>query len=250
MKLALRHISVLIAVLALPACGGLGLNQNFAPAAAVNPGVGETWTYQVVNGYNKVPVNKQRYQVTSAAADRFEVRITEEGPGSGLSRGYVLGWNPDSGIYPVGLAMAGFWSTIPPGAVVRYAPALPAFRFPLTPGKSWRETVTVADPVTGRQLPVEVIASVDGMETVAVPAGQFEAIKVRRNLYYQDAEWWRTNVFQQVTDWYAPSANRIVRRWERSQYTDYTRGGPNGATLIVYGDYLIHELLELSPARR
>ncbi|HSD61647.1 MAG TPA: hypothetical protein VLC55_12415, partial [Burkholderiales bacterium] len=227
MTLAFRHIAVLITVLVLPACAGLGLKQNFAPAAAVNPGVGEAWTYQVVNGYNKLPVNKQRHQVVSAAAERFETRITEEGPGPGLSRTYVPGWNPDSGVYPVGLAMAGFWNGIPPGAPVRYAPPLPLFRFPLTPGKSWRETVTVSDPATGKQVPVQVVASVDGMETVTVPAGQFQAVKVSRNLYYQDAEWWRGPVFQQMTDWYAPSVNRVVRHWERSQYVDHTRRGFN-----------------------
>ena len=49
----------------------------------------------------------------------------------------------------------------------------------------------------------------------------------------------------------APAINRVVRHREHSQYTDLTRGGRDGGVgLVIYGDYLFHELAELSPARR
>jgi hypothetical protein len=85
------------------------------------------------------------------------------------------------------------------------------------------------------------------METVTVPAGRFDAVKVTRNLHYQDGEWWRSALYQQVTDWFAPSVNRIVRHTERSRYTDYSQGGTDGSVVIVDGDYWVEELLE--PAR-
>jgi hypothetical protein len=251
MKSFFLRISLLIAVLALPACGGLGLSQNFAPADAAVPAPGERWAYRVVNGYNNLEVGKARYEVVSAAADRFEVRVTDEASEASHALGYVSGWNPQAGKYPAGLAMGGFWGGIPPGAPVHYAPALPEFRFPLSPGKSWREFVTVSDPASGRQVPVTVLARVQGMERIRVPAGEFDTIKVSRDLYYQDAEWWRSSTWQSTTDWYAPAVNRVVRHREHSQYTDQARAGEKGgAPLIIYGDFRIHELVETSPARR
>ncbi|HEX6829082.1 MAG TPA: hypothetical protein VF104_08890 [Burkholderiales bacterium] len=251
MKLDLRHIIVLAVTLALPACAGMGLNQSFPPAEAAVPAPGERWAYQVVNGYNNLGVGKASYEVVSAAADRFEVRVTDDKSGSSQTRGIVRGWNPESGVYPVGLAMGGLWNGIPPGGPVQYLPPLPVFRFPLAPGKSWSETVTATDPVSGQQIPVKVQGRVEGMERIRVPAGEFDTIKVSHDLYYQDPTWWRTSVWQTTTDWFAPSINRVVRHREQSQYTDLSRGGTSGGVgLIIHGDYLFHDLAEVTPARR
>jgi hypothetical protein len=251
MKLDPRHTLVLALALLLPACAGMNLNQNFPPAEAAVPAPGERWTYRVVNGYNGLEVGKMAYEVVSAAGDRFEVRVTDGKSGRSQTRAFLRGWNPESGQYPVGLAMGGLWNGILPGGPVRYLPPLPDFRFPLAPGKSWSETVAAADPVTGQQIPVKVVGRVQGMERIRVPAGEFDTIKVIRDLYYQDSTWWRTSVWQTSTDWFAPSINRVVRHREHSQYTDLTRGGNDGGVgLTIYGDYLFDELSDLSPARR
>lgn len=251
MKLDLRRIFILAVSLLLPACAGMDLNQNFPPAEAAVPAPGERWTYRVVNGYNNLEVGRTNYEVVSAAPDRFEVRVTEEKSGTSQTRGMVRGWNPESGLYPVGLAMGGLWSGVPPGGPVRYAPPLPDFRFPLAPGKSWSETVTLADPAYGTQTTVTVKGRIQGMERIKVPAGEFDTIKVTRDLYYNDSAWWRSGVWQSTTDWFAPAINRVVRHREHSQYTDLTRGGSTGGVgLIIYGDYLFQELAELTPGRR
>ncbi|HET9702029.1 MAG TPA: hypothetical protein VFP70_14005 [Burkholderiales bacterium] len=251
MRLELRRILAISAALLLPACAGMNLRQDFPPAEAAVPSPGEHWTYRIVNGYNGLEIGTARHEVVKADQDRFELRITDGKSGTGETRGYVRGWNPESGQYPVGLAMGGFWNGIPPGGSVRYLPPLPDFRFPLAPGRSWSETVVAADPATGQQIPVKVLGRVQGMERIRVPAGEFDAIKVTRDHYYQDATWWRTSVWQTTTDWYAPSINRVVRHREHSQYTDLSRGGRDGGVgLVIYGDYLVHELAELSPVRR
>jgi hypothetical protein len=250
MNPAFPPILVVALNLGLAACGSLGLNQSFAPAETAVPAPGERWTYRIVNGYNNLEVGKTRYEVVSAAPDRFEVRVTDETSGITRSRSFFSGWNPDSGNYPVGLATGGFWSGIPPGGEVHYAPALPQFRFPLTPGKSWWESVIVIDSVSGKQVPVTVLGRIQGMERIAVPAGEFDTVKVSRDLYYQDAEWWRTSTWQSTTDWFAPSINRVVRHREHSQYMDKARASEKGgAPLIIYGDFRIHELVEATPAR-
>jgi hypothetical protein len=231
-------------------CGSAGLRQDFPPTMAASPAVGERWTYHIVNAYNGVDLDRVRFDVLRASPQNFEVRVTDEIRHASTTRTYDAGWNPYSGLMPVGLATAGLWESIPPGAPVTYAPALPLFRFPLVPGASWRDTVMVTDPASGKRTSVDVISRVQGMEMVRVPAGEFDAIRVQRDLYYQDAEWWRSGVSQRVTDWYAPSVNLVVRRREDSQYVDYAQGGGAfGGGATVYGDYLLHELIERTPAR-
>jgi hypothetical protein len=250
--LALRAMQAAVACAlasVLAGCGGVGMQQDFPPAAAKSPAVGENWTYHVVNAYNGIELDRLRFEVTSASPQRFEVRITDQTRNATVSRAYDAGWNPYSGRMPIGLGMGGYWSGIYPGAAVTYAPALPLFRFPLGPGASWRDSATVTDPVSGKTTSVDVISRVQGMERVSVPAGEFDAIRVQRDLYYQDAEWWRSGVSQRLTDWYAPSVNLVVMRREDSQYVDYTRGGDRGGGSIIYGDYLKHELVERAPAR-
>jgi hypothetical protein len=244
------RLAVTWAALALVAgCGSAGLRQDFPPTTAAPPVVGERWTYHIVNAYNGVDLDRVRFEVLSTSAQHFEVRVTDEIRHASTTRTYDAGWNPHSGQMPVGLATAGLWQSIPPGAPVTYIPALPLFRFPLAPGASWRDTVMVTDPASGKRTSVDVVSHVQGMEMVKVPAGEFDTIKVQRDLYYQDAEWWRSGVSQRLTDWYAPSVNLVVMRREDSQYVDYTRGGDRGGGSIIYGDYLKHELVERAPAR-
>lgn len=250
-RFALRHVMLWLAFLALAGCASL--NQNFAPVAAVMPQAGARWTYQVVNGYNRLPVGRSTWEVVSATPDRFQARVTEE-PTAETSilfressvRVVDSSWNPDSGNYPPGLSTGGFWSGIPTGAPVRYDPPLPLFRFPLAPGQRWRESVTVTNPVTGMQVRVDVVARVQGMERIKVPAGEFDAIKVQRDLYYQDPERWRSGVKQRAADWYAPSLNLVVLHREDSYYFDYTRDRGEQRS---DGDWVVLELLE-PPARR
>lgn len=242
--------TLVMAVVTLAGCGGIGLRQDFPPAAAPTLAVGDKWTYRVLNAYNNIPLDTLQYEALSSSADRTTVKITRASSPASFNRSYDAGGNPLSGEYPPGLPLASFWHGIPPGAPVDYAPALPLYRFPLVSGASWGGTVTVADPGTQYATPVQVKAWVRGMSRVAVPAGEFDTIEIQRDLFYQDAEWWRSGVWERQIDWYAPAVNLVVRRSQRSQYTDYAQGLQRGAAPIMYGDYLITELVEAPRARR
>ena len=236
----------------LAGCYGANVHPEFAPVGAVAPAVGERWTYRVANAYNNLDVDRVTYEVKAVSADRIDVMVTRDATRESFIRRYNAAWNPYDGQYPVGLGMRGYWKGILPGAAVSYAPPLPLFRFPLLPGASWTETVTVSDPVTGMQVPINVHSSVRGIERVKVPAGEFDAVKVLRYLYYQDAEWWRNGIEQRYFDWFAPAVNNVVIHREYSQYLDYTMGGDKkgGGAEYIKGDYLVHELVEHVPGRR
>lgn len=245
-----RRILTLIAVLGLAGCAGLGQRQDFAPAPAPKLAAGDKWSYRVVNGYNQLPRETLRYEVVSVSSERTTVRITQASSGASYDRSYDAGANPFSGEYPAGLPMIGFWSGIPPGTPVDYSPALPLFRFPLAPGGSWGGTVTVTDPKSRKAVPVQVRAWVRGISRITVPAGEFDVIEVQRDLFYDDAEWWRSGIWERQIDWYAPSVNRVVRRSQHSQYDERAMGLQEGHVPVMRGDHLITELVEHAPARR
>jgi hypothetical protein len=252
LRTAQRRVACL-GLLWLAGCYGLNVHQDFTPVPAATPAVGERWTYRVTNAYNNLDVDRVTQKVMAVSTNRIDVMVTREATRESFVRPYDTAWNPFGGYYPVGLGTRGYWNGIEPGASVNYTPALPLFRFPLVPGARWTDTVTVSNPATGLQVPVKVYSTVEGIERVKVPAGEFDAIKVQRYLYYQDADWWRTGIQQRYADWFAPAVNHVVMHREDSYYLDNTSGGGNGGGgggAYIYGDYLLSELVEYLPGQR
>jgi uncharacterized protein (DUF2237 family) len=91
-----------------------------------------------------------------------------------------------------------------PGEAVHYAPAFAMFRFPMAPGRRWKlavqQTQEPADPPTEIGIEAEVLR----WETVQVPAGRFDALRVQARHTVDD-------LVVQSTYWYAPKAARAVR---------------------------------------
>jgi hypothetical protein len=238
---------LVVAALASSGCAALGRSQDFAPVERPHPTVGDRWVYELLNGYNGVLVRKVAQEVIAVTPDKVETRVTEQ-PGGAYTRTFAPGWNPYSGEMAPGLpAGFGYDKTIPSGARVDYSPALPEFRFPLVPGESWKATVLVRAPASGKQVRADVWARVSGSDRVSTPAGEFAAIEISHDIYYRDWDWWRTQTRTQLTDWYAPAVGNVVRREIQPSYYDYTRGRWDTAELVP-GDYLIYRLVAYSPA--
>ena len=99
------------------------------------------------------------------------------------------------------------------GATTSYSPALPYLSFPLQPGRSWQARVVETD-AEGKQRVHDVRAQMESWETVQVPAGTFDALKiVLTDDISKDGV-----VVQQGQDvsWYAPEARRTVKTEETS----------------------------------
>ena len=130
----------------------------------------------------------------------------------------------------------------------RYAPPYPAYIFPLYPGQRWRSVVRSTDPVTGSTYRTHVHASVGGWRRIRVPAGEFDAIEVRRQIYAGNAEFFRLQEEIIETDWYAPAIGHPVASEGTSSHIDTSRsgGGRGDPPLRVRGDWLIAELVRHS----
>jgi hypothetical protein len=211
-----------------------------APAIGA-PAVGDTYTYRLVNGYNKEVRGQLRYEVSSVGADRISYAVTPDNAEGGSARTEVY-------------TNEGNWLRAPVeshGEPVEYefAPAFPALVFPLDPGKEWsvRVKASVAGDRRGRS--VRVDGKVLGAERVRVPAGEYDAVKVKRLVYPGDAVDFLLETRVEEIDWYVPALGRVVRSERRSDWMDMskcTRAGGCG----FRGNWNVIELVEMRPGGR
>lgn len=188
---------------------------------------GDSWTYQELNGYNRELKARFRQEVVEANGDTIVLRIVGDQDGSVSTRAFTKEWN--------------FLShTASDGKKLEYSPPFPAFAFPLEPGKSWKHETFAADAATGKKTAIKVYGKVLGWERVKVPAGEFNAIKIQRQLYLDDHEWWRSGTRILEFDWYAPEVKQIVKHQDDSEYTDKTKGR---RSMLVRGDINVLELV-------
>ncbi|MBC7780010.1 MAG: hypothetical protein H7125_07880 [Proteobacteria bacterium] len=88
-----------------------------------------------------------------------------------------------------------------------------------------------------------MITRVGGWENVKVPAGEFRALRVTRDLFLGDHEPHRTETRRVEIDWYSPQAGAIVRSTEDSEHQDLMMGrNDDGTPVNRKGDWLVWEL--------
>lgn len=202
---------------------------------------GEEWTYRVRDGFTGLARPTERHRVTEATGDRVAVTVSREGANDELQV-YDRQWN---------------WLRHPATNLQAFdfSPAYPAYAFPLTAGRTWNARLTATDPANGRRFPLTVDGVILGWERVKVPAGEFDALKVRRVVfldYYEPAVRGRSEIIE--TEWYAPAIKQAARREARSRFLSYLYGeSPPGILRVrdrsdgsgprfVQDDWLIYEL--------
>ncbi len=163
----------------------------------------ETWVYEQINPYNgeyvrtltdelaQVDGGVEIVQRSSRPQDPVE---TQYGPGP----------------WQLGL------ERVEPGGGAAFTPPLALVRFPLAPGRSWHQTITVRDARGARHVWSCVAHALD-WERVATPAGSYPALRIvlQRSLGDADAVWNDTMEYEVL--WYAPAVQRWVRRELRTE---------------------------------
>jgi hypothetical protein len=196
-------------------------SNETAPAPAVT--VGDQWTYRISDAYTGIERGTERYQVEQVSGSRINVAVTRQGTGTDEIEHYDGHWN---------------WLKRPATnlPVFEYSPVYPAFNFPLLPGKTWQGRLGATDPTDGRRFPVLVQAKVLGWERVKVPAGEFDAIKVQRIVYFN---YWIQGLRgrSEITEleWYAPAIKQSVRRETNSRYWSELGAVSNGFVQVKGG---------------
>ena len=198
------------------------------PAAAAEPA--DVVVYRVINGYNGEVFGEERLRIERRDAERTVYEVTrrrdqasvnslaiDSADGNGLRRAL-----------PSHNALVDF----------DFAPAFPAYVFPLEPGRRWSTRVEAVNPQGDVRYSVRVDAEVAGRERVSVPAGSFDAVKIVRSIYVGDAAMPLTETTIMETEWYAPALGRAVRLERSSRWLNLAV-----RFSLVRGDWTIHELV-------
>jgi len=169
-----------------------------APAAAGFPRAGDSWTYRLTQPDRTDDLRQQRYTVGVAAVSETSIsdRYTLEGGQSGRAR-----------------HRSGSYLTAPGPAL--FSPYLPLFE-ELSPGAKLR-SIAVRDGACPPDYTCFAEGRVAGRETVQVPAGSFDTIKVSVEESWQaasaasGAQAGQMSGGRTLTIWYAPQAKRAVK---------------------------------------
>jgi len=221
---------------AVAACASIPAGTPFqsnASAAMPALAIGDSWTYRVRDGYTGLARPDRRLRVTGADSNRVRVAASRsDGPDE--TQIFDREWN---------------WLSRPATNLpfFEYSPAYRALSFPLAVGKTWRARATATDPTDGRRFPVWIQGTVQGWEKVKVPAGEFEALKIRRMVFIDYWEYTLRGRSEIVEyEWYAPAVKQAVRREDRSQHLSYLYSDDDGGPTWVTDDWLIAELVSYS----
>jgi hypothetical protein len=219
--------------------------QSNASVTAPAVATGDSWTYSVRDGFTGLERGSQMYQVTESGKDRITVAVSRADGAVEEVHVYDREWN---------------WLRRPATNLQSfdYSPAYQAFAFPLVPGKTWRQRLFATDPADRRRFPVWLDGTVYGWERIKVPAGEFDAIRVRRFVvvnYWEYSTRGHSDIVEE--EWYAPAVKQVVRREASSKHMRYIAGraGPlrlardnsdGDSPSMVLDDWLIWELVRYS----
>ena len=232
----MKQFHVLALLLTVAGCGApLPQTPPAGVAAQVSAPTaqpGHNWVYSLHDGYTKIPKGTLSYRVSAVNDDVVTVQVQHDGrPSTEL---YTRGWN---------------WRERPLTNLqnFRYEPPYPALPFPLEAGKTWQSLVQATDPATGRAKRVRIDGAVLGWEQVKVPAGEFDALKVRRLVYAGSEDPMRSQEYISEVDWYAPKLGGIVKSMSSSRYFDRRIGCDNSPDCgWIKGDWNVFELVSYS----
>ena len=185
----------------LPQTPPSGIAGNVNASA---PKAGGTWRYAVSDGFTRLSRGNVEYRITDVLSDSMTVDV--KGFDGERTETYTHGWN---------------WLVRPATNLQTfvYKPAYQALPFPISAGQTWKHSGTATDPATGKSFPVRIDGEVLGWEKVRVPAGEFDAVKMRRIVYLDYFEQGvRGQSWIIETDWYAPAVGQIARRETTSKY--------------------------------
>lgn len=197
---------------ALSGCATAGTYEHAGDHQALPITAGDEWLYDELNGYNRAHQAKIRY--VAEAGTPLALRLDVEGrPLSGLRTGlreeYDAPWVVTrDAVYD--------YDNI-------YDPPLPVLPTLLEPGtrESWQSMVT--HDAQSRPLRWHVQIDALGMEQITVPAGTFDALRVRRLIKFEHPDVFRNHSERVENLWYVPEVKRWVKREWRGQYLQKLR---------------------------
>jgi hypothetical protein len=206
MRAALASL-VVATIILLSGCATVDGTASGPPAAAPAVKVGDQWTYRARDGFRVGVEWQETHEVIAAGPEGISVRVTLDGPTVSGSR--VETWTAPG--------------TVTTGSLMdietrRFAVPLQRYVFPMAPGQTWNQWVDNFNETTRKAGQVNHYVRVGGWETVATPAGSFQALRLRVFMRLDDEEFWRGPTQCNYLVWYAPAVGASVREEKSAEY--------------------------------
>jgi hypothetical protein len=217
----------------LTACAGTPGSRDGPPAPAPVLKVGDRWVYSGRDGFRDPLIFEEAREVVSVGANGIGIRVSRKGPRIDTTR--MERWTS-----PGDLAVGAIYDN----ETRRFAEPLPRWRFPLTPGDSWRLWAAQENETTGRNDRISYDARVGGWRSIETPAGTFDAVGVRVFQRLDDEEFWRFATEVNHLLWWSPAVGNTVREEREAEYRD--KGDP----LSAVSHRSQHAIIELTSFRR
>jgi len=195
-------------------------------AGVRQPAVGQTWRYSQHDLFTRALVVNQVDRV--AAIDRsIEVASSSEAVenaagsrwGTDFLRKYIghrdkPGALPSEIQSPWGMVLVdAHW-----GQVQVYEAPVPLWPEQLRPGWQTRVTTKYKTPMNQDALLWEQTMRAHAWEMIAVPAGQFKALRFTNTINFASSDVMRADSMRQETLWFAPEVGRWVARESKGSY--------------------------------
>ena len=213
--------ALLVAAAALPACtavppaGGPGSTLPTGPAPAPVLRIGDRWRYQLTDRLDGRWIDEPTWELVELMPE-IRMRIRSRRPGGNAEERFSEPW----------VALSEFLY----GGLYAYREPVPLVPTPIEPGRTVATSSSYIDPETQKRKLWSQQLRIGGWETVEVPAGRYDCLKVSRTIAFESPDSDRSAANRSDTLWYAPAVNRWVQREMRGDYTATGMGANNPST--------------------
>jgi hypothetical protein len=219
----------------LAGCAGVESMGSGRAAEAPAYRVGDRWVYRVHDGFFRLITTwDETHTISAVNADGITERVTLKGPTLDVLRSEL--WSAP-GQVKIG-ALYDYETR-------RFATPLDRYRFPLASGATWSQYVNQSDEVNRTSGQINYFLRAQGWETVATPAGTFDAIVLHIVIWLDDETFWRYPTLCNYIVWYAPAVRGVVREVKRASYQE--KGGDRDANARIPTQNSLIELVSFTP---
>ncbi len=209
--------ALLLAAAVLPACAGTTTPPVGAPAgpvAAPVPRIGDRWQYRVTDRLRGVWIDEPRVEVVEVG-DTIRTLTHSRRGGEPTEERFASPW----------IALVEDWY----GVRQTYLLPVPVVPAPLEAGRAstFGTTYTALDVPKPRRWSQRL--STGRWESVEVPAGRFDCLRIDRVITFEAPDEQRRNSSRTDVLWYAPAVGRWIRRDTGGTFISSGLGGANPA---------------------
>jgi hypothetical protein len=207
--------ALLVAAAALPAaCAAPGSSGPSTSVNAATLRVGDRWRYQLINRFRNQWIGAPVWEV-AATEPELRLKVTNLRGGAVLEERWADPWRVREEII-FGIPMV-------------YAEPQPLVPVPIEAGRVLNTVTTYREAGSGPARPWRQRLSSGPWETIEVPAGRYECLRISRFVAFTHPDTFRASSTRSETLWYAPAVGRWVQREWRGEYVSLGQGDGNPA---------------------